>query len=877
MQFFSFIGRQLELQQLSNSLNDSSLVLVLGKAGVGKTSLCTQFIKSNNIENVHRYHCNRDQSVNDLTSDLIKLLQDLPLETIDLEIHIKSFIGILNRQKSLLIIDDFENVLDENSKLFLSSLHNTLTQSKVIIISNATPKIDPFELLDIYQIKLNLLSTTDTEQLSKNFLNRSGVDDKVNYEMLYKKLNGHPLFIKYFFSLICNGRASINELTQENSKIDSYINTYIFKEIWSKLNSNEQLILQVLSLLEISITMSRLITILGASLDRNIQTLVDNFLVESEPRGEIYLHNFLKSYIKKNHPIGDRSIHYDIARSFSKPKTFFISDLTYTCHHYLKGNYIKEFVDTILDITEFVLLSFIEMDDLIVLIDRNLYAEEGKYFEELLEAKIKLLITKSNIPEALSLMEQIKNDQGSARINIFLLYHQGRYQETLDAIEHYLSSYINVSNLQSMNLNLYMCVSFFRLDMREESAPYLKKSLELFADNSFIKAAIYRYIFMGFLPLDLHLSIQYLSDAEEILSENYPHSALYATVLFDQSTVEFKYFNNTPKALEVIRKSKQIYKELFVSQKYVQASLVEAGVLLRNLDLDMAESIVLDLRKNLNVDPFTSAKIDMMHGGIYLVKNDLENAGKFYEKGFQDIEKLSIASRQFYLMFLRYLIASSQFERALEFCKYSGFTKWFTGYAEDEAEKYHYMAKVNALLQNFDRVKELESKKVENLSTLSDYSKTKVNKSIAWYQTNVLNHTIPKYKKITNLGTSIVALEEVQDIKYQHRDWDMVIDFSEEKCFIHGSEVNLVSKGKLFQLLKVLALNDGQEICSRDLYQRCWKSDYNPDIDGALKTNINRLRKLIKEHLDEQFIISPQRGVYALHKKVNYCFLEQSN
>ncbi|MCO4781548.1 MAG: winged helix-turn-helix transcriptional regulator [Candidatus Cloacimonetes bacterium] len=149
-------------------------------------------------------------------------------------------------------------------------------------------------------------------------------------------------------------------------------------------------------------------------------------------------------------------------------------------------------------------------------------------------------------------------------------------------------------------------------------------------------------------------------------------------------------------------------------------------------------------------------------------------------------------------------------------------------------------------------------------------------KSINWYQTNILNHTIKKYIKITNKNSSTISLDEVQEIKFQNAQWDLIIDFTDQKCFIKGSDVNLSSKGKLYQLLKVLALNNGREICSKDLYQRCWDTAYNPEIDGALKTNINRLRKLMKEHLDEPLVLSPKRGVYALQNTINYCFIQDS-
>lgn len=41
MQFFSYVGRQSELEKFDRALKSNSLVLLLGKSGVGKTTFFT--------------------------------------------------------------------------------------------------------------------------------------------------------------------------------------------------------------------------------------------------------------------------------------------------------------------------------------------------------------------------------------------------------------------------------------------------------------------------------------------------------------------------------------------------------------------------------------------------------------------------------------------------------------------------------------------------------------------------------------------------------------------------------------------------------------------------------------------------------------------
>ncbi|MCO4781547.1 MAG: hypothetical protein KC646_04430 [Candidatus Cloacimonetes bacterium] len=624
---------------------------------------------------------------------------------------INNFLEAIDSLKSVFIIDNFENIVDQNCKMFLSKAQSKLRQSNIVIVSNCLLSLDPFDLLDIYKIKLHLLTSVESHESCKSFLDRSGLDSLIDYDYIFQKLNGHPLFIKYFYSMICNGRSSLRELSQDNSKIDTFINTYIYKEIWSTLTDSQKEVLKVLSVLEVPIELSQLISILDENIEADVIVLLDRFLIEHLASGELYLHNYLKSYIKKSTPKVGRLLHFNIAKSFSKKETYFVKDLQQIYFHFLEGNYIPQFVATLLEITEFFLLSFIEMDELTLVIDKNLYVNQGEYFEELLEAKVKLLIAKSNIPEALSLKDQIKDQYKLNRINLFIAYHQGRYEETISLVESNKEAIADLSPLAHINLNLTISVSFFRQNQRSSSELYLKMCLVAFESNSFIKAAIYRYVFMGYLPLDLHLSIDYLKMAHDILQEEYPQSALYAAVLFDQSTVEFKYLNNYSLALTQIVKSKGIFKELKLGQKYIQASLVEAGILIRNLDTEAVTKIIQELREDLNIDPFTSVKIDMLHGGIYLLKHDIENTKMYMEKGFNEIERLGIASRQFHLMFLRYLVATSQFERAYEFSQRSTFTTWFQGYPEDEAEKYHYFIKIHRLLQMFDQIPDLQAKK----------------------------------------------------------------------------------------------------------------------------------------------------------------------
>ncbi|OKH43490.1 hypothetical protein NIES2101_30365 [Calothrix sp. HK-06] len=202
----AFYGRNDEINTLKQwVVNDNSrLVTIIGMGGIGKTALSVKLVES--VEN--EFDCliwrslRNAPSVEELLTDLIGFLtkEDKIVIANSLDKRISQFINCLRELRCLVVLDNFESVLDGDKQAgygqILRCVGDTLHRSCVLVTSREKPKglnAKVGENLPVRVLSLKGLSYTEGESILKQKGLSSSVTEIHN---LVESYGGNPLALK---------------------------------------------------------------------------------------------------------------------------------------------------------------------------------------------------------------------------------------------------------------------------------------------------------------------------------------------------------------------------------------------------------------------------------------------------------------------------------------------------------------------------------------------------------------------------------------------------------------------------------------------------------------------------------------------------------
>ena len=187
------VGRETELEQIYNYLQDNNSLFVTGMGGIGKSSLVRKYVFNHKNEYDNCLYLYYQRTAIELIVDDNQLhlntVHKTPEETPDEYFCRKSqnLRKILSETNSLLIIDNFSGEIDD---LFLSVLS---LGWKVIVISREDALGN-----DYPHIRLNALeSKDDLFELFEMYLGRAVSDEEYPYiDKIIERVNGHTLVLE---------------------------------------------------------------------------------------------------------------------------------------------------------------------------------------------------------------------------------------------------------------------------------------------------------------------------------------------------------------------------------------------------------------------------------------------------------------------------------------------------------------------------------------------------------------------------------------------------------------------------------------------------------------------------------------------------------
>ncbi|MCJ8344943.1 NB-ARC domain-containing protein [bacterium] len=878
MQLLSFIGRTKEVNDLKLALDLNSLIMITGKPGVGKSSLLTHTLKQVAYKRTIHIHCEISLSLEQL---LFKIAESLSIfEGFDYakfasNPNLDDLFETIEELKIIVIIDDFQNLVVERCIDFLSLVQRQLHQSKAILISTCLPNISEFELIKVANIQVNLLDPDESTSLVHHLMVRDRNDVNIIPNEIYHKLNGHPVFINHFVSLIVFGSHTIDNLLIQDSALDQFIIEYVKTKIWDRLNQHQKNILKIFNRLRLPISLEQFIEISPDLIEEDIKELIRAFLIEKSPTGELYSDSLFKDFSEISLLNSKNELHFQIAQSYKNKEIYSVQDLRESCYHYFKGKYFDDFAEMVLKGVEFLSLSSTNNNQMLKVSDYLNDCTKRNY-QILLKAHIIELVLAFNFKEARALLIEI-DDQSEKEFLSCLICSEQIDPQSSKFIITTLESYLNEkSDIEEFSLiNIYLLKTFSHLKLNQEglAKQSIEKLLQITKKSPFIFALIYYRLSLIYIANDSYISSTYLEQCLNLLSKNYPNCELYAKALVAKASIQLGYYCNYEEALKNIQQSKLIYKKFKKTNSYIFTLIFEVSISLKRDDTKQALKILSELDKIDDLSYHDNLGVLMLKGTAYLLEKDMNKAKFYYEKMYSQMDSERGFGRPNYLAYFRYLILSNQPKKALKFSQEPEFLNWDRRSPIDEAIKLFYTIKVYEEFKNTLIVEELTNQYQLIVSKLPKFSKIKLKHRMEWNQKCFIERFSEKITIITNQSVKQVSKDQAYKLIADTSNWDIVLNFCSDKIYVSNQEIDLSSKGKLLLILKELIAFRDSSISSYDLYEKCWGMKFNPKVDGALKTNISRLRKMLANHIDQAIIITPKKGHYALNPLINFCCL----
>jgi tetratricopeptide (TPR) repeat protein len=214
-----FVGRRKELRILQKDFMSDvkRAAIIYGFGGLGKTVLATRLALRMNqhFDGMFGMKCSAttkpEEILNRLNAFLlvagIQQLNQVLCQPIPLEAKTAMLVNILNQKRFLIILDNFEDCLDESrsniaspelKKFIQHLLNNTISNSKFIITTRYN--FDPLEgrlTGAIEHISLSEMPFPETVWLMNNHTELADLDTKKK-QKIYKAIGGHPWTIGQF-------------------------------------------------------------------------------------------------------------------------------------------------------------------------------------------------------------------------------------------------------------------------------------------------------------------------------------------------------------------------------------------------------------------------------------------------------------------------------------------------------------------------------------------------------------------------------------------------------------------------------------------------------------------------------------------------------
>lgn len=317
-----FIGRNEELQLLSDELNNSSIVLIEGLPGIGKTSLAARYINQQSESIKSKAFWLECQDETQLThifeafSDFARRTNDKELESAVQEERPQSdrlhtLISVLESRSSILCFDGFEHANDTSILPLVEEFREHCQKARLIICTRERPR-SFFELLpDIGEVTLGGLGFQDTVAILNQLKIKN--ENGATHTDIANKTEGHPLAIRLFSSLVHKYGFSTKELLNDSPEFGKSLEEHWLSKIYERLSSDERELIECFSIYTEPVLRDGVrFVFVNSDWNSFFQSVQDKFLISQASGNRFSMHALIRDFCRQN--LAERGMIKEIAR-----------------------------------------------------------------------------------------------------------------------------------------------------------------------------------------------------------------------------------------------------------------------------------------------------------------------------------------------------------------------------------------------------------------------------------------------------------------------------------------------------------------------------------------------------------------------------------
>ena len=352
-----FTGRNSDLQYFEKAIESYCIASIEGLGGIGKTEFASKCVEMYLSEKpIVWFDCVPDSKIESLItqagfSEVIKGENKTELA------RYSGFTSLIEKNKLILILDNFQDLEDNSFESFLSFASRRLNQARIILVSRTRVKIRDVEL---FPIRLSGLGD-DSIQLAKQLIQSKYIDVEINDNELRnvcKSVNGHPLAIKLALQLLNYGELpdeiiqKIVALENDTEQLSSRLLDAIFKH--PKSNESEKSFMLQFSIFRRPISLNHINAVIDIEdIPHNLYSLIDKLMINYSE--ELYnthplVREFCYKMLEDKSAVHIRASGYLITNRQSLFDPIYEEEIFF---HYYRAGLNKECADLISDVGRF--------------------------------------------------------------------------------------------------------------------------------------------------------------------------------------------------------------------------------------------------------------------------------------------------------------------------------------------------------------------------------------------------------------------------------------------------------------------------------------------------------------------------------------------
>jgi ATP/maltotriose-dependent transcriptional regulator MalT len=298
-----FLGREEELDEFIGSL-DKNIIIIEGIAGIGKTYIASQFAEILKEQYVVYWYGSLNETTT-LSSVLNKisifldengrpkLLNSIKNFGYDVDVLISILKDELKENKFVLFFDDYHKAEKELNPLIKQLLQ--VNCSKIVLITRIKPSF--YNVVDEDENRVTKFKIEPWKYVyTKAFLESRNIEiDEAQSQEIHDVLYGHPQYLNLFCILALKSKPE--ELLGQIPKAREKAHSYLEKEVYNSLTSNEKALIKLIAIYRIPEEVDAFyIDDQIKDIDEELSNLTDKFLVNKIGSDKYTIHEIMRDY-----------------------------------------------------------------------------------------------------------------------------------------------------------------------------------------------------------------------------------------------------------------------------------------------------------------------------------------------------------------------------------------------------------------------------------------------------------------------------------------------------------------------------------------------------------------------------------------------------